>query len=72
MNVYNLTGQIGSGKSLAQKILEKLNIKCICADNIIKDLYPSGTIDVVGTQKETGDIILKRNNKNRNSYRLGF
>lgn len=32
--------------------------------NIIKDLYPSGTIDVVGTQKETGDIILKRNNKN--------
>ncbi len=59
MNVYNLTGQIGSGKSLAQKILEKLNIKCICADNIIKDLYSRPKI-----VEEVGRIIPKSVRKN--------
>jgi len=31
--------------------------------NILQNLYPSGQIDSVGTQKETGDIILRRVNK---------
>lgn len=31
--------------------------------NILHSLYPSAQIDHVGTQKETGDIILTRNNK---------
>ena len=31
--------------------------------NILQNLYPSGQIDSVGTQKETGDIILRRLNK---------
>ena len=31
--------------------------------NILQNLYPSGQVDSVGTQKETGDIILRRLNK---------
>jgi len=39
LGVYILTGSIGSGKSEAQKLFEKFNINCFCADKIVKDLY---------------------------------
>ena len=39
LNVYNLIGPIGSGKSEAQKILEGFNHKCFCADSFVRNLY---------------------------------
>ena len=39
LGIYILTGNIGSGKSEAQKIFEKFNYDCFCADKIVKDLY---------------------------------
>ena len=39
LGVYILTGSIGSGKSEAQKLFEKFNIDCFCADKIVRDLY---------------------------------
>ena len=39
LGIYILTGTIGSGKSEAQKIFEKFNYDCFCADKIVKDLY---------------------------------
>ena len=39
LNTYILTGQIGAGKSEAQKILQTLSYSCFCADSMVKDLY---------------------------------
>ena len=39
LGVYILTGSIGSGKSEAQKLFEKFNVDCFCADKIVRDLY---------------------------------
>ena len=39
LNTYILTGQIGAGKSEAQKILQALSYSCFCADSIVRDLY---------------------------------
>ena len=36
---YTLIGPIGSGKTEAQKIFQQLNIKCFCADSIVRNLY---------------------------------
>ena len=39
LNLYTLIGPIGAGKTEVQKILEGRDIKCVCADNIVKELY---------------------------------
>jgi len=39
LSIYILTGQIGSGKSEAQKIFQNLKYSCFCADSIVRDLY---------------------------------
>ena len=39
LNTYILTGQIGAGKSEAQKILQELSYSCFCADSIVRNLY---------------------------------
>ena len=39
MSTYILTGQIGSGKTEAQKILKALNYSCFCADTMVRNLY---------------------------------
>ena len=39
LSVYILTGQIGCGKSEAQKIFQNLKYSCFCADKIVRDLY---------------------------------
>ena len=39
LNTYILTGQIGAGKSEAQKILQALNFTCFCADTMVRNLY---------------------------------
>ena len=44
LSTYILTGQIGSGKSEAQKILKTLSYKCFCADNMVKNLYKNDYI----------------------------
>ena len=36
---YTLIGPIGSGKTEAQKIFQQLNIKCFCADSVVRNLY---------------------------------
>ena len=44
LSIYILTGQIGAGKSEAQKIFEDLNYSCFCADTIVRDLYKEENI----------------------------
>ena len=39
LNTYILTGQIGAGKSEAQKILQELSYSCFCADSMVRNLY---------------------------------
>ena len=39
LSIYILTGQIGCGKSEAQKIFQNLKYSCFCADSIVRDLY---------------------------------
>ena len=39
LNTYILTGQIGAGKSEAQKILQRLSYSCFCADSMVRNLY---------------------------------
>ena len=39
LNLYTLIGPIGAGKTEVQRILEGRDIKCVCADNIVKELY---------------------------------
>ena len=39
LNLYTLIGPIGAGKTEVQRILEERDIKCVCADNIVKELY---------------------------------
>mgnify|MGYP000076525559 CR=1 FL=1 len=50
LGVHILTGSIGSGKSEAQKIFEKFNYSCFCADNIVKTLYSEDEI-ILGIKK---------------------
>lgn len=49
------------------KKMEISSVKGACSENILfhilQSLYPSGQIDNVGQQKETGDIMLTRKNK---------
>ena len=53
------------------KKFEKGSAKCNISEqityNIIISLFPCATVDHVGGEKETGDIMLIR--KNKNSYR---
>ena len=49
LDVYILTGSIGSGKSEAQKLFEKFNFICFCADKIVRDLYNESEI-ILGIQ----------------------
>ena len=49
LGTYILTGTIGSGKSEAQKIFEKFNYYCFCADKIVKDLYNKDEV-ILGVQ----------------------
>tara|TARA_B100001248_G_scaffold262207_1_gene256728 strand:- start:303 stop:911 length:609 start_codon:yes stop_codon:yes gene_type:complete len=44
LSIYILTGQIGAGKSEAQKIFQNFNYSCFCADNIVRDLYKKNNI----------------------------
>ncbi len=44
LSTYILTGQIGSGKSEAQKILKTLSYSCFCADSMVKNLYKNNHI----------------------------
>ena len=39
LDTYILTGQIGAGKSEAQKILQALSYSCFCADSMVRNLY---------------------------------
>ena len=39
VSVYILTGQIGSGKTEAEKIFKKLGFSCFCADEVVRQLY---------------------------------
>lgn len=39
LSIYILTGQIGCGKSEAQKIFQNIEYSCFCADSIVRDLY---------------------------------
>ena len=50
LGIHILTGSIGSGKSEAQKIFEKFNYKCFCADNIVRKLYNENEI-ILGIEK---------------------
>lgn len=44
LSIYILTGQIGAGKSEAQKIFQNFNYSCFCADNIVRNLYKKDNI----------------------------
>ena len=50
LGTHILTGSIGSGKSEAQKIFEKFNYDCFCADNIVRKLYDQEKI-ILGIKK---------------------
>jgi hypothetical protein len=57
-------------QNIVSELLKKMEIssfKGACSENILfnilQSLYPSGQIDNVGQQKETGDIMLIRKNK---------
>ena len=64
LGTYILTGSIGSGKSEAQKIFEKFNYDCFCADNIVRKLYKqeniiSGIKKIIPNSVENGVINTK-------------
>ena len=68
LGVYILTGSIGSGKSEAQKLFEKFNIDCFCADKIVRDLYSEDDVILgiknilpLSVQNSEIDIELVRN-----------
>ena len=44
LSIYILTGQIGDGKSEAQKIFNNCNYSSLCADNIVRDLNKKNNI----------------------------
>lgn len=57
-------------QNIVSDLLKKMEISSVkgaCSENILfnilQSLYPSGQIDNVGQQKETGDIMLTRKNK---------
>ena len=70
-----ITGNICSGKSQIEKILQGLNIKTICADRITHDLYEDSKItleickilelDKIITRSEIAKIVFKDKNKLR-------
>ena len=61
------TSSLNNAVSDLLKKMENSSAKGIISENIIVNilhsLYPSSQIDHVGQQKETGDIIVSRNNK---------
>ncbi|MBH32459.1 MAG: dephospho-CoA kinase [Gammaproteobacteria bacterium] len=67
MSTFILTGHIGSGKTLAKKILENKGAYCICADEIVRELYKRPSYI-----KKIKDIVpeaVKKNKVNRNILR---
>jgi len=56
LSTYILTGQIGSGKSEAQKILKTMSYSCFCADNMVKNLYKNDHI-IRKLSKISSDIV---------------
>ena len=67
LNVYNLIGPIGSGKSEVQKILEESNQKCFCADHYVRNLYKDTKI--INQIKKICPIIIENGEVNTNSLR---
>ncbi len=67
MSTFILTGHIGSGKTLAKNILENKGVYCICADEIVRDLYkrPGYIKKIKGIVPEA----IKKNKINRNILR---
>ena len=68
LGVYILTGSIGSGKTEDQKLFEKFNIDCFCADKIVRDLYSEDDVILgiknilpLSVQNSEIDIELVRN-----------
>ena len=63
----NITSSLNSSVSELLKKMENSSSKGKLSENIVfkilHSLYPCSQIDSVGTTKETGDIILTRNNK---------
>lgn len=63
----SIQSTLQSSVSELLKKMENSSIKGKCSENILfnilQSLYPTGQIDSVGEQKETGDIILTRKNK---------
>jgi hypothetical protein len=63
----NITSSLNSSVSELLKKMENSSLKGKFSENIVfnilHSLYPCSQIDSVGTTKETGDIILTRNNK---------
>ena len=67
LNVYNLIGPIGSGKSEVQKILEESNQKCFCADHYVRNLYKD--TQIINQIKKICPIIIENEEVNTNSLR---
>ena len=64
---YTLIGPIGSGKTEVNKILQNLNIKCFCADDIVRNLYKKK--DVIYELKNIFPTIIKDDNINTTEIR---
>ena len=64
---YTLIGPIGSGKTEVNKILQNLNIKCFCADDIVRNLYKKK--DVIYELKNIFPTIVKDDNINTTEIR---
>lgn len=69
ISTSNQTSQLSLHSNVAE-LLKKMEISSVkgkCSENILfnilQSLYSTAQIDVVGDQKETGDIILTRKNK---------
>ena len=64
MSIYILTGQIGAGKSEAQKIFQNFKYSCFCADDIVRDLYKKDNIiknvqKIIPESVKNGEINIK-------------
>ena len=67
LSIYILTGQIGAGKSEAQKIFQNFNYSCFCADNIVRNLYKKDNIKrnvqkIIPESVKDGEIPLRKSN----------
>jgi dephospho-CoA kinase len=60
LSTHILTGPIGSGKTYVQKILERNNFSCFCADEIVRKLYNDNNT-ILFIKKISPELIL--NNK---------